>query len=57
VSGSATHLDLVLPLEDVDLRVRRLGLDSDPGWCPWLGRIVAFHFVSRSLLPEWPDRG
>lgn len=54
VSSTPTHFDIVMPLEDVDLRLRRVGLDSDPGWCPWLGRIVAFHFVSDSLLPEWP---
>jgi hypothetical protein len=24
--------------------VRRLGLDIDPGWLPWFGRVVAFHY-------------
>jgi hypothetical protein len=50
-SSSATHIDLVFALEQVDLRIRRLGLDSDPGWVPWLGRIVSFHFVTSDCLP------
>jgi hypothetical protein len=28
--------------------VRRLGLDLDPGWVPWLGLVVAIHFVSEA---------
>jgi hypothetical protein len=39
-----THLDLVLPLDGVDLAVRGAGLDRDPGWRPDLGRIIQFHF-------------
>jgi hypothetical protein len=50
-SSSATHIDLVFALDQVDLRIRRLGLDSDPGWVPWLGRIVSFHFVATDCLP------
>jgi hypothetical protein len=41
---SATHLDVVFRLDDADLAVRRLGLDQDPGWVPWFGRIVQLHF-------------
>lgn len=52
VDGTATHLDVVFPLAEVDLRLRRRGLDSDPGWVPWFGRIVAFHFVDSELLPQ-----
>ena len=51
VSATATHLDVLYPLDAVEMRLRRLGLDSDPGWVPWFGRIVAFHFVSRERLP------
>ncbi len=42
---TATHLDVVFDLEDSDIRVRRAGLDLDPGWVPWFGRVVAFHYV------------
>ena len=41
---SATHADLHFGLADSDLRVRRLGLDIDPGWLPWFGRVVGFHY-------------
>jgi len=27
--------------------VRRLGLDLDPGWLPWFGRVVRFHYLPR----------
>ncbi len=48
----ATHVDLFFPLSAVDVRVRRAGLDVDPGWVPWLGRVVAFHYVDRGRGPE-----
>lgn len=57
VSASPTHIDVVYALDSVDLRLRRLGLDSDPGWLPWFGRIVAFHFIGAELLPPEPGHG
>lgn len=44
---TATHIDLRFPLAGADVRVRRIGLDVDPGWLPWLGRVVAFQFAGR----------
>lgn len=44
-TASATHIDLWLPLETVDPRVRRAGLDLDPGWFAPLGRVLSFHFT------------
>jgi len=44
VETTASHVDVHLRLDDVRLEVRRLGLDIDPGWLPWLGRVVAFHY-------------
>ncbi len=55
VGASPTHIDVIFALDSVDLRLRRLGLDSDPGWLPWFGRIVAFHFLGAELLP--PESG
>ena len=52
VCATATHADVIFPLDQTDLRLRRRGLDRDPGWVPWLGRIVSFHFLARELLPE-----
>ena len=51
VSATATHIDVVYPMSDIDLRLRRRGLDADPGWVPWFGRIVTFHFIDDDLLP------
>lgn len=41
---TATHADVFFDLAAIDLRVRRLGLDIDPGWVPWVGRVVGFHY-------------
>jgi hypothetical protein len=42
--ATETHLDLDLETAEVDLAVRLSGLDLDPGWVPWLGRVVRFHY-------------
>ncbi|HEX3551398.1 MAG TPA: hypothetical protein VHT53_13520 [Candidatus Elarobacter sp.] len=41
-----TELDVTLHLDAVDLRIRRAGLDFDPGWLPWFGRVVRFHYTA-----------
>jgi hypothetical protein len=40
--ATETHLDLELATDTVDLALRLSGLDLNPGWVPWLGRVVAF---------------
>ena len=42
--STPTHLDVFFRLTDADLRTRRLGLDVDPGWLYWFGRVVAYHY-------------
>jgi hypothetical protein len=45
-----TDLDVTLPLQKADIRIRRIGLDIDPGWLPWFGtcgRVVRFHYRDR----------
>lgn len=49
IRASASHVDVRLRLTDVDLDIRRTGLDLDPGWLPWLGRVVRFHYDSGDL--------
>jgi hypothetical protein len=44
VIATPTHIDVFLPAWQADIRVRRLGLDLDPGWVPWLARVVLFHY-------------
>ena len=41
---TATHLEVGFDLDQVDLRIRMGGLDLDPGWLPWLGRVVSFRY-------------
>ena len=41
---TATHVDLVMRMDQIALPVRRAGLDADPGWLPDLARVVSFHF-------------
>lgn len=45
VAASLTHLDIFFDLAEADLRLRRMALDVDPGWVPWLGRVVRFHYL------------
>ena len=42
---SRTDLDVSLPIDSADLRLRRVGMDLDPGWLPWFGRVVRFHYT------------
>jgi hypothetical protein len=44
VAVTRTHLDIVFDHRQADIRVRRAGLDLDPGWLPWLGKVVRFHY-------------
>ena len=39
-----THLDIYFHHDQADIWIRRSGLDLDPGWVPWLGRVVLFHY-------------
>jgi hypothetical protein len=39
-----SHIDCFYSLDNVRLDVRLMGLDINPGWVPWLGRIVTFHY-------------
>ncbi len=38
-------MDVHLSLVDVDVDLRRAGLDLDPGWVPWLGSVVRFRYA------------
>ena len=57
VAVTPTHVDVVLPLAQADVALRRHGLDRNPGWLPWFGWIVNFHYVDLGIdqpasLPE-----
>jgi hypothetical protein len=38
-------IELHLPLSEVDVDIRRAGLDLDPGWVPWLGAVVRYVYA------------
>lgn len=54
VSHSRSRLDVYYPLDAVRLDVRRAGLDIDPGWLPWLGLVVRFHYRAKPMEQEAP---
>lgn len=45
LSINRTGLDVTLPLDSAEIGIRRAGLDIDPGWLPWFGKVVRFHYV------------
>jgi hypothetical protein len=45
VLATRTHLDVVFDLNQAEMRIRRAGLDLNPGWLPWFGRVVTFHYL------------
>ncbi|MBP0622468.1 hypothetical protein [Cupriavidus consociatus] len=51
VLATCSHVDVHLRLSDANLDIRRTGLDLDPGWLPWLGRVVRFHYDSGGFTP------
>ncbi|MDZ4797560.1 MAG: hypothetical protein SGI92_05315 [Bryobacteraceae bacterium] len=46
ITATRTHIDVLFRLEHADIRVRKAGLDIDPGWLPWLGKVIRFHYLS-----------
>ncbi|MBZ0314896.1 MAG: hypothetical protein K8L91_00655 [Anaerolineae bacterium] len=45
IAFTRTHLDIFWDGRMADMRIRRAGLDLDPGWVAWLGRVVQFHYL------------
>lgn len=48
IAFSPSHVDLTTSLNNVRLEIRLSGLDINPGWLPWLGRVVQFHYETDS---------
>jgi hypothetical protein len=48
VCYTASHIDCYLPIVNVRLAVRIHGLDVNPGWVPWLGRVITLHYRDSS---------
>ncbi len=45
IALTETHLDITGSIDTLDIRVRLAGLDVNPGWVPWLGRVVQIHYT------------
>jgi hypothetical protein len=43
-------------MSSVRLEIRLAGLDLDPGWVPWLGRVVSFHYLDGLGAPGGDPR-
>lgn len=39
-----SHIDMYAAMTAIRLPVRLAGLDINPGWLPWLGKVVNFHY-------------
>jgi hypothetical protein len=50
VTLTSTDLDVTMSIDSADVRIRRIGLDLDPGWLPWFGRVVRFHYRVRGEI-------
>ena len=51
VAATRTHLDVLFDHTQADFRIRSAGLDIDPGWVPWLGRVIRYHYLYGELPP------
>ena len=48
VRHNPSHVDLYTNPGNVRIEVRLAGLDINPGWLLWLGRVVTFHYEQPS---------
>jgi len=46
IAYTRTHLDIIFSFDQMDIRIRKAGLDINPGWVSWLGKVVQFHYES-----------
>lgn len=49
VMVSRMHIDICFDLNQTDIRLRRQAIDVNPGWVPWLGRIIRFHYRDKTI--------
>jgi hypothetical protein len=43
-------MKILLPMDRIDITLRRAGPDRDLGWVPWLRRTVRFEFEPDDVL-------
>jgi hypothetical protein len=47
IAITRTHLDILFDIDQLDIRIRKAGLDINPGWVSWLGLVVQFHYQKK----------
>ncbi|ODS25047.1 hypothetical protein AB835_00645 [Candidatus Endobugula sertula] len=50
-------VEVIYILEELDTDIRRAGLDLDPGYIPWMGKVVTLRYRSRSQAQGGHDDG
>jgi hypothetical protein len=51
IIATASHIDVYYSLQSIRLDLRLAAWDVNPGWLPWLGRVVKFHYLEELNLP------
>jgi hypothetical protein len=49
VIATASHIDVYYSLQSTRVDLRLAAFDINPGWLPWLGRVVKFHYLEDSI--------
>lgn len=49
IVGTQDDLSIRFRVDDADIRLRRMALDVDPGWVPWLGCTLRYHYRDQPL--------
>lgn len=52
VLATRTHLHVLFDLEQADVQLRRAAIDVNPGYVPYWGRVVTFHYVRGGDLTQ-----
>jgi hypothetical protein len=47
IAITRTHFDILFDIDQLDIRIRKTGLDINPGWVSWLGMVVQFHYLEK----------
>ena len=46
IAYTRTHMDIIFDFDQLDIRIRKAGLDINPGWVSWLGKVIQFYYES-----------
>ena len=44
LSITPTHVDLFYTMNQIDINIRMAGIDIDPGWVNWLGKVITIYY-------------